>query len=121
MMHEWDLLVATFNAHNYDITDASDKEFVGINISTDADMNYYMDQTRMVEAILTEAGRKGVRDEHLPYPMTGNRLSKQDDASDEERPICAKYLYHRVVGAHVLYGAYTGHHHVCTERTLAVR
>jgi hypothetical protein len=67
MMHEWYLQVATFNAHNYDITDASGKEFVSINISTDEDMNY-MDQTRMVEAILTVAGMKGVRDEHLPTP-----------------------------------------------------
>jgi hypothetical protein len=33
-MHEWDLLVATFDAHKYDVTDASDKEFFGINIST---------------------------------------------------------------------------------------
>jgi Reverse transcriptase (RNA-dependent DNA polymerase) len=83
MKHEWDLLVATFNAHNYEITDASDKEFVGINISTDEDMNYYMNQTRMVEAILTEAGMKGVRDEHLPYPMSEPSLSKLDNATDE--------------------------------------
>jgi hypothetical protein len=75
MKHEWDLMVATFNAHNYDITDVSDKEFIGMNISTSEDMNYCMDQTRIVEAILTEAGMKGVRDEHLPYPMTGPSLS----------------------------------------------
>jgi hypothetical protein len=34
MMHKWDLLVATLSAHNYEITDASDKEFVGISIRT---------------------------------------------------------------------------------------
>jgi hypothetical protein len=60
MMHKWDLLVATFKEHNYEITDACDKEFVGINISTDKDMNYYVDQTRTTEAILTESGMKGV-------------------------------------------------------------
>jgi hypothetical protein len=38
MMHEWDLLVATFHANNYEITDATDKECFGINISTDGDM-----------------------------------------------------------------------------------
>jgi hypothetical protein len=65
MMHKWDLLVATFSAHNYEIADASDKEFVGINIRTEKDMNYYMAQTRMVEAILTESGMKCVRDEYL--------------------------------------------------------
>jgi hypothetical protein len=65
MMHKWDLLVATFSAHNYEIADASDKEFVGINIRTEKDMNYYMAQSRMVEAILTESGMKCVRDEYL--------------------------------------------------------
>jgi hypothetical protein len=103
MTHEWDLLVATFNAHSYEIADASDKEFIGINISTDEDMNYYVDQTRMVEAILTEAGMKGVRDEHRPYPMSGPSLSKLDNATDEERPICAKYPYRRVV-VQLMYG-----------------
>jgi hypothetical protein len=92
MIHEWDLLVATFNAHNHEITDASDKEFVGINISTDEDMNYYMDQTRMVRRFWL----KGVRDEHLPYPMSGPSLSKLDNARDEERPISARYPYRRV-------------------------
>jgi hypothetical protein len=57
----------------------------------------------MVEVILTEAGMKGVRDERLPHPMTGPSLSKQDDATDEERPICAKYPYRRVVGQ-LMYG-----------------
>jgi hypothetical protein len=61
-------------------------------------MNYYMDQSRMVEAILTVAGMKGVRDEHLPYPMTGPSWSKQDNATDEERTIYAKYPYRRIVG-----------------------
>jgi hypothetical protein len=103
MTHEWDLLVATFNAHNYEITDASNNEFVGINISADEGMNYYIDQTRMVEAILTEAGMKGVRYELLPYPMSGPSLSKLDNATDEERPICAKYPYRRVIGQ-VMYG-----------------
>jgi hypothetical protein len=37
----------------------------------------------MVEAILTEAGMKGVRDEHLPYPMSEPSLSKLDNATDE--------------------------------------
>jgi hypothetical protein len=83
MMHEWDLLVTKFHAHNYEITDATDKEFVGINISTDECITYCMDQTRMVEVILTEAGMKGVRDEHLPYPMSGPSLSKLDNATDE--------------------------------------
>ena len=103
MLHEWDLLVATFNAHKYEITDATDKEFVGINIYRDAQFNYYMDQTRMVDAILKEANMTGSRDEHLPYPMTGLSLSKQDNATEEEQPVCARYPYRRVVGQ-LMYG-----------------
>jgi hypothetical protein len=46
-------------------------------------MNYYMDQMRMVEAVPTEAGMKGVRDEHLPYPISGPSMSKLDNATDK--------------------------------------
>lgn len=98
MMHEWDLIVVTFNKHKYEITDATDKEFVGINIYRDEEYNYYMDQSRMVDSILREANMTGSRDEHLPYPLTGQNLSKLDNATDDERPSCAKYPYRRVVG-----------------------
>jgi hypothetical protein len=98
MLHEWDRLVATFNAHKYEITDATNKEFVGINLYHDVDFNYYMDQTRMVNSILKEANMTGSRDEHLPYPITGPNLSKLDNATDSERPSCAKFPYRRVVG-----------------------
>ena len=40
MIHEWDLLVATFNKHKYEVTDATDKEFVGIHIYHDNNFNY---------------------------------------------------------------------------------
>ena len=98
MMHEWDLIVATFNKHKYEITDATDKEFVGINIYHDEEYNYYMDQSRMVDSILREANMTGSRDEHLPYPLSGQNLSKLDNATDDERPSCAKYPYRRVKG-----------------------
>ena len=98
MMHEWDLIVATFNKHKYEITDATDKEFVGINIYHDDEYNYYMDQSRMVDSILREANMTGSRDEHLPYPLSSQNHSKLDNATDDERPSCAKYPYRRVVG-----------------------
>ena len=55
VLHEWDALVMNFNAHKYTVTDCTDKEFVGINITRDADFNYYMDQTRMITEIIKEA------------------------------------------------------------------
>ena len=54
MIHEWDLPVATFNKHKYEVTDATDKEFVEIHIYHDNNFNYYMDQTRMISVILVE-------------------------------------------------------------------
>ena len=103
MMHEWDLIVATFNAHKYEITDATNKEFVGINMYHYEEFNYYMDQSRMVDSILREANMTGSRDEHLPYPLTGQSLSQADNVTDDERPSCAKYPYRRVIGQ-LMYG-----------------
>jgi hypothetical protein len=55
---EWDDLVAIFNRHKYEVTDASEKEFVGIRISHDEDFNYYMDQSRLIDAFVKKAGRR---------------------------------------------------------------
>ena len=58
-LDEWDLIIATFNAHKYEITDATDKEFVGIRIQRDEDGTYYMDQHRMIDSIIKEANISG--------------------------------------------------------------
>lgn len=70
MLPELDLMIATFNAQKYEITDATDEEIVAINIYRDAQFNYCMDQARMVNAILKEANMTGCRDEHLHNPMS---------------------------------------------------
>ena len=104
LLSEWDLLIKTFGEHKYEVTDATDKEFVGIKISRDEDFNYYMDQERMISSIITEANASGARDQTLPYPLTGEALSKNDCAIDEEeKKQCAKYPYRRVVGQ-LMYG-----------------
>jgi hypothetical protein len=106
MLHEWDLIIKTFNAHNYEVTDATNKEFVGIKITREPDGTYYMDQHRMIDSIVKEANITGAKDMHLPYPTADQEpaLSKQDNASSpEERLQCAKYPYRRVVGQ-LMYG-----------------
>ena len=45
----WDNIIKIFN--KYQVTDATNKEFVGIRISKDKSFNYYMDQYRMIDAI----------------------------------------------------------------------
>ena len=62
-IYEWEVLVKNFNAHKYTVTDCTEKEFVGINITHDVDYNHYMDQTRMITEIIKEANLTGAKDE----------------------------------------------------------
>ena len=101
--HEWDALVKNFNAHKYTVTDCTDKEFVEINITRDADFNYYMDQTRMITEITKEAKLTRAKDERLPYPIGNDPISKADSATEEQKFECSKYPYRRVVGQ-LMYG-----------------
>jgi hypothetical protein len=105
-IHEWDAVIAAFNKHGYQVTDATDKEFVGIRIQADAESNYYMDQHRMIDLIIDEANISGAKDEHLPYPTDAQQptLSKLDcPTNDIDRAVCQKYPYRRVVGQ-LMYG-----------------
>lgn len=103
---EWDSVKSIFNSHGYEVTDATDKEFVGIRIQHDADHTYYMDQHRMIDSIIKEANLTGAKDEHLPYPTEAQQppLSKLDNASTpEETARCAKFEYRKFVGK-LMYG-----------------
>ena len=100
---EWELLVATFHKHNYKVTDVTDKEFVGINITIDSQYNYYIDQTRMIDEILDGIGMKNCKNESLPYPLGGLSLSKLDNASPVQQADCSKFPYRRIVGQ-LMYG-----------------
>ena len=44
--YEWDALIKNFNKHKYTVTDYTDKEFVGINITYEEHYNYYKYQTK---------------------------------------------------------------------------
>jgi Reverse transcriptase (RNA-dependent DNA polymerase) len=104
MINEWDILVLTFNKHRYEVTDATNKEFVGIHIYHDNDFNYYMDQERMITSIVKEANISGAKDAYIPYPLDGPALSKADcPTTEEEKRECQKYPYRRVVGQ-LMYG-----------------
>ena len=105
-IHEWDAVIKAFNKHGYEVTDATDKEFVGIRIQADSEFNYYMDQHRMIDLIIDEANISGAKDEHLPYPTDAQQpaLSKLDcPTNDIDRAVCQKYPYRRVVGQ-LMYG-----------------
>jgi hypothetical protein len=57
----------------------------------------------MLDDILKEANLSRHKGEHLPYPFDGPSLSKQVDATDEERSKCQKYPCRRVIGQ-LMYG-----------------
>ena len=82
-MDEWKLFADTFEQHKYKVSDVTDSEFVGIRVTRDEQYNYYMDQTRMVEAIVKEAQISQAKDKKLPYPLQGPPLSKLDNATEK--------------------------------------
>ena len=102
-LDEWDILIKTFNKYKYEVTDATDKEFVGIHVYHDEEYNYYMDQTRMITSIVADANMTGAPDAKLPYPTDGPNLSKLDCPTEEQKAECAKYPYRKVVGQ-LMYG-----------------
>ena len=76
---------------------------MGINIMHDDQLNYYMDQTRMITEIVKEANLTGAKEKKLPYPMGNLALSKKDCATEDQKKECTKYPYRRVVGQ-LMYG-----------------
>ena len=82
--HEWDALIKNFNKHKYAVTDCTNNEFIGINITHDDQFNYYMDQTRMIKEIVNEANIIGAKEEKLPYPIGNLPLSKMDCATEDK-------------------------------------
>ena len=102
-MDEWQLLINTFKKHEYKVSDVTDSEFVGIQITHDKQYNYYMNQTRMIDDILSEAQMKQAKDEKLPYPIQGEPLSKLDNATESNFEECQKFPYRRIVGQ-LMYG-----------------
>ena len=101
--HEWDALIKNFNKHKYTVTDCTDKEFVGINIIHDVQLNYHMDKRRRITEIVKEANPTGAKEEKLQYPMDNLPVSKKDCATEDQKQECAKYPYRRVVGQ-LIYG-----------------
>ena len=122
LLSEWDLLVSTFNHHKYEVTDTTNKEFVGIHICHNEDFNNYMDQPRMITSMVEKANLSGAKDKKLPYPMDGNPLSKSDCTTEESKADNFKYPYPKVAGQ-LMYGMIhtTVNHHVCPQCHYKVR
>ena len=119
VLYEWEALVKNFNAHKYTVTDCTDKEFIGINITHDEEYNYYMNQTRMITEIIKETNLTGAKDERLPYPLGNAALSKLDSATEEQKKEIPISQSRRT--AHVWHGTHHDRNHVRAQRPLKIR
>ena len=61
MIAEWDTLVASFEAARYKVKDCTKKPFVGINITSDNQGNYYLDQKKSIEGVVKAATVNGCK------------------------------------------------------------
>ena len=99
MLAEWVKLVAAFEASRYKVKDCTKEPFVGINVTTDEQSNYYLDQKKSIESVVKAAKVSGAKVQKLPYPLDGPPLSKADSAKNEaEANEVAKTPYRTIVG-----------------------
>ena len=52
MLTEWNALVAAFEASRYKVKDCTKEPIVGINVTTDEQGNYYLDQKKSIENVV---------------------------------------------------------------------
>ena len=99
MLAEWDTLVAAFEASRYKVKDCTNEPFVSINVTTDEQGNYYLDQKMSIESVVKAAKVSGAKVQKLPYPLDGLSQSKADNAKNEaEANEVAKTLFRAIVG-----------------------
>ena len=99
MLSEWDTLVQAFEGSKYKVKDCTNEPFVGINVTTDKEGNYYMDQKRAIEGVIKAAKLTGAKTQKLPYPLDGKSLSKEDNAKDDaEVREVAKTPFRAIIG-----------------------
>ena len=118
MIAEWDTLVLSFEAARYKVKDCTKEPFVGINVTSDNQGNYYLDQKKSIDGVIKAAKVSGCKVQKLPYPLEGPSLSKADNAKDEAE---AEGSVQSVDwDAQLHHGAHQAGYSVCLERTVAL-
>ena len=96
LLAEWDILVAAFEAARYKVKDCTKEPFVGINVTSDKQGNYYLDQKDKIEGLVKAARVTGAKVQKLPCPLDGPSLSNADNAKDAaEAAECTSRVHHR--------------------------
>ena len=117
LLAEWDILVAAFEATRYKVKDCTKEPFFGINVTSDTQVNYYLDQKDKIKGIVKAARVTGAKVRKLPYPLDGPSLSNADNAKDAaEAAECASPNRH----AQLYHGTHKAGYSVRTQRTIPV-
>ena len=82
MIEEWKKLVASFEASKFKVKHCTKEPFVGINVTTDDQCNYYLDQKKAIEGVVKVAKVEGMKAKKLHYPLEGESLSKKNNAKN---------------------------------------
>ena len=100
LLAEWDILVAAFEAARYKVKDCTKEPFVGINVTSDTQGNYYLDQKDKIEGLVKAARVTGAKVQKLPYPLDGPSLSNADNAKDaaEAAECASRVQYRQLIG-----------------------
>ena len=103
MLAEWNALVAAFEESRYKVKDCIKEPIVGINVTTDEQGNYYLDQKKSIENVVKATKFSDANVQKLLYPLDGPFLSTANNANNEaEENEVAKKRY-RAIGGMVSY------------------
>ena len=67
---------------NLQFKDCTKESFVGINVTSDTQGNYYLDQKDKIEGLVKAARVTGAKVQKLPYSLDGPSLSNADNTKD---------------------------------------
>ena len=100
LLAEWDALVAAFEAVRYKVKDCTKEPFFGINVTSDMQGNYYLDQKDKMEGRVKAARVTGAKVQKLPCPLDGSTLSNADNAKDaaEAAECASRVQYRQLIG-----------------------
>ena len=93
-------MVAAFEAAWYKVKDCTKEPFVGINVTSDTEGNYYLDHKDKIEGLVKAARVTGAKVQKQPYPLDGPFLSNIDNAKDaaEAAECASRVQYRQLIG-----------------------
>ena len=83
MLSKWDTLVRAFEGSKYEVKDSTNESFFGINVRTDKNGNYYLNQKRAIEGVVNAVNLSGAKILKVPYPLDGKSLSEDKNVKDD--------------------------------------